>query len=59
MFRPWMAWAIIAFSPVQNTAACTDTSTNCASPVQHAALVGDHRAERALGGGVVPGLRAP
>ena len=33
MSRPWMAWAIIALRPVQNTAACTDTSTNWASPV--------------------------
>ena len=33
MFWPWIAWAIIALSPVQNTAACTETSTNCASPV--------------------------
>ncbi len=33
MFRPSMACEIIAFRPVQNTAACTDTSTNWASPV--------------------------
>ncbi len=33
MSRPWMAWATIALSPVQNTAAWTDTSTNWASPV--------------------------
>ena len=52
-----MAWAIIALRPVQNTAACTDTSTNCASPVMQAPLVGHQRAGGALGGGVVPGLR--
>ena len=33
MFWPSIAEAIIACSPVQNTAACTETSTNCASPV--------------------------
>ena len=33
MSLPSMAWAIIAFRPVQKTAACTDTSTNWASPV--------------------------
>ena len=33
MSLPSMAWAIIACSPVQNTAAWTETSTNCASPV--------------------------
>ena len=33
MSRPWMACEIIACRPVQNTAACTDTSTNCDSPV--------------------------
>ena len=33
MSLPSMAWAIIACRPVQNTAAWTDTSTNCASPV--------------------------
>uniref|UniRef100_A0A6J7P8T5 Unannotated protein n=1 Tax=freshwater metagenome TaxID=449393 RepID=A0A6J7P8T5_9ZZZZ len=33
MFRPWMACEIIACRPVQNTDACTEVSTNWASPV--------------------------
>ena len=57
MLRPWIGWAVIALSPVQNTAAWTETSTNWASPVSRRRSLATSAPARALRCGVQPRLR--